>query len=262
MLKSLLSGDVMAEAHGTGPAGVIALHGWGRDRSDWLTTLRGGPSAIALDLPGFGLSKPPPQPWDTHDYAHLLAPIAVASPRPRLLVGHSFGARIAIRLAAANPEQFDGLILTGAPLIRLTQRLSPARPYRILRTLHRHGLLNERQMDRARFRYGSKDYRTSEGVMRQTLVRVINEDYTEDIRKIDQYHLPLLLVWGAQDTTTPIEIARTLVERHSNAQLLVAEGSAHGLDSHLSGEISRAIAEWYPGSYNRPLRHHYWEEQG
>jgi pimeloyl-ACP methyl ester carboxylesterase len=54
---------------------------------------------------------------------------------------------------------------------------------------------------------GSRDYKAASPIMRQVLVNTVNEDLSEDAKKIK---CPTLLIWGTSDTEAPIEEAREL----------------------------------------------------
>ena len=111
VLTTLLGGRAFAERHGESPAKVVALHGWGRTRADWNATLQGY-DALALDLPGFGATPAPDSGWSTSEYAEWVGEcldevVSSGGERP-VLVGHSFGGRVAVRLAATIPSWSAG----------------------------------------------------------------------------------------------------------------------------------------------------------
>ncbi len=208
-LRALAGGEVMARFFGTSPPGVLALHGWGRDGTDFIETLR-GVAAVAPDLAGFGNSPPPAGVWGAADYARHLEPVLAEMSTPAVVLGHSFGGRVAVCLAAGRPELVAGLVLTGAPLIRTAPPARPRLPYRLLRWANRRGLVSEARMDRLRKRHGSADYRQARGMMRQVLVKVVNESYED---QLDMLSVPIDLVWGQDDTEVPVERARAAYRR-------------------------------------------------
>ncbi|MGQ0848343.1 MAG: alpha/beta fold hydrolase [Actinomycetota bacterium] len=228
-LRALAGGSMFAHAGGNSPFQVLALHGWGRRGSDFSGALA-GLSYLAPDLPGFGASPPPTYPVGARGYADLLAPaLNELDPHP-VLLGHSFGARVAVALAAANPARFAGLVLTGAPLVRRKEARRVPVPYRMARFGARRRLLPESMMVRMRRRYGSIDYLAAEGVMRQVLVAAVNESYEPELANIAA---PVRLVWGENDQEVPVSVAKEavdmLVSRGGDASLWVVEGVGHQL---------------------------------
>jgi pimeloyl-ACP methyl ester carboxylesterase len=243
MLTSLLDGRIMAARHGSGPPAVVALHGWARDSSDWGDVLR-GEDALALDLPGFGNTPGPDTAWGTPEYADVVVDaIRGVAVTPFILVGHSFGGRVAVRIAARHPELVAGLVLTGVPLYR---RAAPAKPrptFRAAKMLHRAGFLSDALMDRMRHRYGSADYRATSGVMRALFIKVINENYDAPITAIGASEVPVFLVWGEHDKEVPLSVASRIHAAIGGSTLRVAPGAGHLLDRGLCRELKTAIAD-------------------
>ena len=189
-----LTDDLFGEVTGDSPR-VLALHGWGRDRTDFAAVLEGIDS-IALDLPGFGASPAPTGPWGAHEYAAAIAPVLAHFDAPPVVVGHSFGGRVGVCLAAAG-HPVAGLVLAGVPLLRRSSAAKPRLGYRFIRWAAGVGILPEARLEAARRKYGSADYRAAEGVMRDVLVRVVNETYEAELGTLD---VPVRLLWGKDDT--------------------------------------------------------------
>ncbi|MCL4313320.1 MAG: alpha/beta hydrolase [Actinobacteria bacterium] len=231
MLRAFAGGKLFGESYGSGSPWVLALHGWGRDHRDFNGVLgpRGFPypdavDAVAIDLPGFGATPPPSSAWSTTDYAKCLEPLLEEMSEKILLVGHSFGGRIAVRLAARCPEHFRGLVISGAPLIRISKPTKPAFAYRTIKFLSSIGLLPERSLEAARMRYGSMDYRMANGLMRTVLVGILHESYEDDLEALS---LPVDLVWGSDDREVPVSIAMALQGVLGSATLTICEGAGH-----------------------------------
>ena len=103
MLQAAASGLVFVERSGEDPPQVIGLHGWARDRTDLLPALREF-SYASLDLPGFGHSPEPTSGIGSREYAERCRDAVVElTTEPAVLVGHSFGGRVAVCLAARYP---------------------------------------------------------------------------------------------------------------------------------------------------------------
>ncbi|MCW2707636.1 MAG: hypothetical protein JWM22_1478 [Frankiales bacterium] len=224
-LTALLDGAVLAEKTGGDPR-VLALHGWGRTRADWLPAL--GAPALAVDLPGFGASPPPPAGWGSRDYAELLAPVLAAG--GWTLAGHSFGGRVAVHLAAGWPDLVERVVLTGVPLLRKASGGKAPLGFRLAKKANQLGLLSDERMEAQRQKRGSADYRAATGVMRDTLVRLVNEDYRHLLPSITA---PVELVWGAADTAAPLLMAQEAQGLFPKADLVVSDSSGHLLDTGL-----------------------------
>lgn len=236
VITSLAGGRVLAEKHGATPPRVVALHGWGRDGGDFATILS-GLDAVSIHLPGFGPAPAPETVWGSEDYAELVAE-AIAAFAPVVVVAHSFGGRVAVRLAARRPELLSGLVLTGVPLVRLAAARRPPLSFRLARWANARGLLSDDRMDALRNRRGSADYRAAQGVMRGIMVRVVNERYDDELAALAASTMPLRFVWGADDTAAPTEAGRLAAER-AGAPFRVIDGAAH----LLTGDLELAVRE-------------------
>lgn len=247
-LRSHLGGQILADHFdGAGPT-LLALHGWRRDRGDlpFLITGEPGPlrgrSAIAVDLPGFGSSPPPPEPWGAREYAVAVAAMLDESGTGEVLVlGHSFGGRVAVCLAAARPELVSGAVVLGAPLVRTGPARKPAISFRLARAANRIGLLSDGTMERLRHRGGSEDYRAAEGVMRQVLVRSVGETYEEELARI---RCRAVLLWGELDRAAPPAMA-TLVAAAAGppVRVEVVAGGGHDLHRDHPDLVAEAVVE-------------------
>ena len=234
-LTALLDGAVMAERTGHSPK-VLALHGWGRSRADLLPAVQ-GVDALVPDLPGFGASPPPPTAWGSRDYAEQLAPLLTDG--RWTVMGHSFGGRVAVQLAAGWPDLVSGVVLTGVPLLKAPTTGSPPLAFRLAKKAHRLGLLSDARMEAERRKRGSADYRSAQGVMRDCLVRLVNEDYRDLLPGVSA---PVQMVWGAGDTAAPLAMAREAQGLIPRVELTVSETSGHLLDEALLALLRSRLA--------------------
>ena len=237
-IQALADGRVLAERIGGSPARVVALHGWGRTGADF-TGLLAGLDAVAIHLPGFGPAAAPDAVWGTDDYAQLVAE-AIESLGPVVVVGHSFGGRIAVRLAASRPGLVSGLVLTGAPLVRLAPVSKPKLSYRIAKALNRIGLIPDSVLEARRKKAGSADYNAAQGIMRDIMVKTVNENYDDDLAGITA---PTWMVWGENDTAAPTAAGKVASERIRGAHWTVVPGEAHLLTPVLSAAVRAAVEE-------------------
>lgn len=190
------------------PRHLVFLHGWGltRDSLRGIAILFQQTFRIHLiDLPGFGQAKGPPADWGTPQYADIVEQYLATHVRgPVVLVGHSFGGRVALRLAARRLPAVLGVVLLGVPGLP-NRQWTRARLRRTgIRLLRRlliavKPLTGDAPLAWHTRRYGSKDYLAA-GDLRSILVRTVNEDLTDCAR---QSSCPFLLIYGTDDTETP-----------------------------------------------------------
>ncbi|MGE5268058.1 MAG: alpha/beta fold hydrolase [Thiohalocapsa sp.] len=153
--------------------------------------------------------------------------IEAAAPVRRIWVAHSFGCRVGLQLAGRHPEALSGLFLVAAPGLP-PQRSLPARTrllarrwaFRLARQLVSEGPARERLRDR----FGSADYREASPLMRQVLVKAVNEDLSAPARAI---RVPVVLIYGDQDRDTPPDIGMRLERLIPNARLVILRGFGH-----------------------------------
>ncbi len=201
---------------------VVLLHGWGQNiqMMDPLGKKLVNKRVTILDLPGFGETNEPDFVFDVHDYTEFLheflKQVQVKKP---ILIGHSFGGRIAICYAAKYPV--EKLILFGAPCIR--EEVKPSLKVKVLKTLKTVPGLN-RLSEVAKKFIGSSDYRNATPRMRDILVKVVNEDLSKEAAKIS---VPTLLIWGSEDVAAPVEDAKKMESLMKDAALIVLDGYTH-----------------------------------
>jgi pimeloyl-ACP methyl ester carboxylesterase len=247
VLTSFAGAQLFGESYGTGTPAVLALHGWRRDHQDFramLTEPLPALDAIGLDLPGFGVTPAPDQPWGSPQYAEALLPVLDEMQQGVVVVGHSFGGRVAVHLAAIAPDRIAGLVLTGAPLFRPGAAPRSPLQFRVVRKLAARGLVSEERLERYRQKYGSADYKAASGVIRDILVILLSEDYGDALSKVT---CPVELVWGEIDTVAPLAITpRIQAALPHGAHLVVCNGAGHMTPTSVPGELRAAIERLLP----------------
>jgi pimeloyl-ACP methyl ester carboxylesterase len=221
------------EVRGGGDA-LLMLHGWGTSAelfAPLVEPLLPGRRLILPDLPGFGATPAPPAPWGTAEYvAWVVALLDRLGVERCDVIGHSNGGRIAVVLAASHAGRVRKVVLTGSAGIRPRHTLAyhlRVRGYKVLRAVAEAPAAPAwlRRAARARAdRRGSEDYRAASGVMRGTLVRLVNEDVKPWLPRIRS---PVLLVWGDRDAETPLRDAHVMEQLIADAGLVVFHGSGH-----------------------------------
>lgn len=211
---------------------LILMHGWGCS----LETVR-SIAAVAsknhkvfnLDFPGFGSSPEPPSVWGVEEYAALIENFArLLNIENPVLIGHSFGGRVGILFSSRNPV--SKLILVDAAGIK------PKRPLKYYFRIYSFKMFKnfvkllykkekaEKIINDYRSRRGSADYNSASPRMKQILSKVVNEDLTN---KLESIKAPTLLVWGENDTATPLKDAKLMERLIPNAGLVSFKNAGH-----------------------------------
>ena len=209
---------------------VVVLHGWGgriESMTPVLECLAGSFRVIALDLPGFGESPLPRGVWGTPDYATFVRDALHELGVDRAhFVGHSYGAKTSLYLAATVPALVDKLVLQASSGLRTPPSLK-ARMKRGVskgaRVAGRFGDPGRRARDAIYRRIQSADYRDA-GDIRPILVKVVNEDLTDFLPRVQA---STLLIWGSADDAVPMSHARAMEAAIPDAGLVVFEGAGH-----------------------------------
>lgn len=200
---------------------IVLLHGWGQNIA-MMRPLGDNFSdrfrVTILDLPGFGESDEPKEPWNIEKYSIMLEKfIEKLGIKKPIIMGHSFGGRVAIRYSARNP--IEKLILFGSPCIRIEEELPiTVKILKKLKTLPGLDKFGEFMKNYI----GSRDYKAASPIMRETLVNVVNEDLSKFAREIEE---PTLLIWGENDTEAPVNDAKELEKIMIDAGLIILPGT-------------------------------------
>lgn len=210
---------------GEGKTAFVWAHGWGHDHTAFLGLAQGlsfmGKHYL-IDFPGFGGSPKPSADWHVKDYADFAKAFVDSLPEKDVIwIGHSFGCRVGIKLAAIGYDKIARYVLVAAHgLPRYRSPLNRLRFYlqiRLYKFLKLFVQFSPTLLNLLRKRFGSADYNNA-GPMRQIFLNVINENLQEDAAKIDQ---PVLLIYGSKDNETPPEIGQRFSKLMRNAQLRV-----------------------------------------
>lgn len=210
---------------------ILVLHGWGAHIEaiePILAGLADVAEVIALDMPGFGASKPPSRTWDADDYSQFVQAFLDEQGITRChVVGHSFGGRVAICLAAEQPDRVGRLLLCDAAGLRPRRGVR----YRVRvgvakfgRLLGRFGSKGRALQERLRRRVASSDYLQASEAMRGTFRAIIDQDLAGRLPRISA---PTVLVWGDQDDDTPLSVAKRMEQLIPDVGLIIFRGAGH-----------------------------------
>jgi pimeloyl-ACP methyl ester carboxylesterase len=213
---------------------VVFLHGWGTDHRSFFRFLEGMSGffrAVAPDLPGFGGSDEPPSGWSVGDYADFVSDfLKELGISDAVMIGHSFGGRVLIKLASVTGQiGISKAVLVGSAGIRGGKARGSLRSYfyRAVKRVISVNALSKRfplLLEKWRTINGSADYRNASPRMRECLVKAVNEDLTPHLPDIK---CPTLLIWGENDTSTPLSDARVMERLIPDAGLVVLKNAGH-----------------------------------
>ena len=213
---------------------ILLLHGWGQNiemmkpiGDNFCDRFR----ITILDFPGFGESQEPQEEWTIEKYSRMLEDfVKQTGIKKPIVMGHSFGGRVAIHYSSRN--NIEKLVLFGSPCIRKEEKLSMK--VKILKALKKLPGMNQ-FADYMKQYIGSRDYKAASPIMRQTLVNIVNEDLSKYAKEIEE---PTLLIWGDQDEEAPIEDARELEKIMMDAALIVLPGTHYAYLENLQQVVN------------------------
>ncbi|HHW45750.1 MAG TPA: alpha/beta hydrolase [Clostridiales bacterium] len=213
---------------------ILLLHGWGSSVDVWkgiISAFCGTHRLIALDFPGCGKSNIPDRPLNSDDYANLVLEFTKAlNIENPILIGHSHGGRTIIKLVGngmLTPKKI--VLIDSAGLIpkKSLKKKLKIRAFKTIKwalTLPFIKKYTESLLEKARSYFGSADYKSAPEVLRKTLVNLVNEDLSHLLPKIKA---STLLIWGDQDTATPLSDAQKMEKLIPDAGLCVIKGTGH-----------------------------------
>lgn len=213
-------------------APVVIMHGWGCNHTtvDFIARqLQAGMHVYNVDLPGHGKSAEPPSVWGVEDFTRLIEKfIDTLEIKNPALIGHSFGGRIAILLSSRRPIR--KVVLVDAAGIKPKRTLKYYIKVYSFKTIKKllPLLLGKQRGEKAinawRGKAGSADYRNSTPIMRAVMSKCVNEDLKCVMHSIKA---STLLVWGEEDTATPLSDAKTMERLIPDAGLVSFPGCGH-----------------------------------
>ncbi|MFQ5526393.1 MAG: alpha/beta fold hydrolase [Thermoanaerobaculia bacterium] len=215
---------------GTGSP-VLLLHGWSSSLDAFkplALDLAKAFDVVALDFPGHGESGSPEGAWAVGDFVALVEELLDRLDLERVdIVAHSFGARVAAKLAAGDPERVGRLVLMGAAGLRRRRSAKLKAKTFVLKLAKAlaplAGGTGQRWKHDLVKRYASRDYLDA-GELRPTFVKVITEDLSSSFRAVRS---ETLLIWGENDQETPLGLARQMNALVDNSELMVIKGAGH-----------------------------------
>ena len=219
MFKKIKNIKINYKQYGEGED-IVLLHGWGQN-IEMMKPIGDNLSShnriTIIDLPGFGLSSEPDYAYTIFDYTELvhelLDSLNVVNP---IIMGHSFGGRIAI--VYASMYKVEKLVLFASPCVRHEYKSIKQSFYKKIKKVK----LLKPIVNIMKNHVGSTDYKNASPIMKEILVKTVNQDLSEYAKKIK---CSTLLIWGESDEAVPVSEARELDELLDDSALIVLPGT-------------------------------------
>tara|TARA_B100001778_G_scaffold334689_1_gene347162 strand:+ start:487 stop:1245 length:759 start_codon:yes stop_codon:yes gene_type:complete len=214
---------------GEGETAFIWAHGWGHNHHAFeqiAKSLSFMGQHYVIDFPGFGGSPKPDDVWSVQDYADfMIAFIQSIQAKKVVWIGHSFGCRVGLRIAAATKLIAKMILISAAGIPRkrgLLEQVSLTLRVRFFKML-KIFVRSEEGRDKLRARFGSADYKNA-AELRAIFLKTIQDDVTDILPNIK---CPVSLIYGAKDRETPPEIGIRLNKAITKAQLEILPDFDH-----------------------------------
>lgn len=212
---------------------VILLHGWlcSLETMKPIANVLQNFKVYNVDLPGFGKSDMPENPYNTNNFGDFLdkfiKELKIENP---ILIGHSNGGRTILNYAGRKLGKIKKIILIDSAGIKPKRKVSYFIKVYTFKTLKKFlGIFPDVEMfnnirERVLGKFGSSDYKNSPEILRRTMSIIINEDQTEIMKNIEA---PTLLLWGENDLATPIQDGKIMEKNILDASLIEIKGAGH-----------------------------------
>lgn len=223
---------------------LLLVHGWGGS----INSLKGifdlakkNFDTVIVDLPGFGKSDPPSANWGVEEYRSLIINMMKKLDLVNtVFFGHSFGGSLGIYIAATQPQIINKLILCNSAFRRDKRTSEPAVTINknLLTKLPFYNIWKA-PIKRLAYTFLFKNsdlYKFPH--LKTNFKRIITQDLTPYISKIKP---PTLILWGENDTYTPVEYAYQLHQAIANSRLKIYPGRRHNLPILYPDDVYRDI---------------------
>ena len=207
---------------------LVFLHGWGVNSQLWFKIL---PELIKknyfmyfLDLPGFGQSQSPDTIYDVNDYKKIVYEFIKKFGLEKInLIGHSFGGRVAIKIAAENPNFLEKIILVNAAGIIYNSRTKriAAIIAKIIKPVFKPSFM---QPLRKKFYFLIGSEYLENIKLSKIFTKIVMEDLTLLFSKIKKQ---VLIIWGRNDKITSLNDGQLINKLIPKSKLIVFEKAGH-----------------------------------
>ena len=200
---------------------VCFLHGWGTSGKDF-NKIDSHFDSITIDIPGFGKSRPFTQSFSPKRYAEYL--IKLIPDSVDIIVGHSFGGRIAAHLSQI--QNYKKIVIIASPLIRKNKPNSGFSVFKFYKFMNKFNIISNRRLDELKNKYGSEDYKRANKVLKDTLVMAVNDDLSEILPKISS---KVELIYGQDDLVVPVKVGIDSSSLIPASELTIIPNEGHNM---------------------------------
>lgn len=197
----------------------IFLHGWGCDHKNLLfcKDFVQGQNALFVDFPPFGESSKNIRSWSVFTYANMVISLCQHLGIKKFnIIGHSFGGRIAIIMAVLCKEETQKVVLVDSA------GLKPRRSLNYYLKVCNYKLRKKLGLDVSKF--GSCDYLALNTEMRKIFSSIVTT-YLDDF--LPFIKAKTLIIFGENDKTTPIYMAKKFKRQIKNSELVLLKEAGH-----------------------------------
>lgn len=202
---------------------IVILHGWDHSTKDWLIIkdmFDGDFRVVSFDLPGFGDTPLISPNWGIPEYSNWTKERIkkeVGEDSKIILLGHSFGGRIASHLASQNPDWLESLVLYSSPSIyrpRLKTKIK----------IFLAKLKNKIGLNKINFHKNTELKKADESGLGKIFRKVVSFDQTDHLPKIK---VKTLVITGEKDESVPLYISKEIDRLIPDSRLAVIDKVGH-----------------------------------
>jgi len=238
---------------------LFFLHGMGGDLDAWQFVIKplqeASYSTIAMDLRGHGYSSHPRTP-ESYNTTHLVQDIEdilkAEKQRQIILIGHCYGANIALLFTLKNPKMVKKLIIIGAsycppPYLKhailrkgaaLTTNLATLLSLPPRKPWHSPYPAGKHHEDYEWYGLARTIWHNSLRSYAQTSKQIENFNILDQLPKIKT---PTLIIAGEKDSIYPLPLSEKLHEQIPNSKLEVIKNANHVMPMNNPQEVTQLI---------------------
>lgn len=194
---------------------IIFLHGWGVTKETFdnvVNYFKDDFCCYQIDLPGFGKSTIN-DAMDLDEYTNIIREFIVKYDIENpIIIGHSFGGRIAINYASLY--DVSKLVLINSAGIR-NFNLNTYCKIKLYKLCKKLNIKNNS---------GSTDYKNSSSVLKGTMNKIVPIDLKD---KLSLINCETLILWGELDKTTPLKDGKVMNKLIDNSTLITIPRAKH-----------------------------------